>query len=356
MGTIREVIRKDGSKTYHAEVRLKGHPPARDSFRTLTKAKKWIQDTESSIRDGRYSQTRESKRHTVGEMIDRFITQWLSRYPQRIQKQKILLGWWKQHYGHMILSDFVPARIAEGRDILLSESTPRKQLRSSSTVNRYLSAIGKALTISMKEWGWIEENPMRKVSKLSEGKGRDRFLSKEEQERLLTACRESRNPNLYPIVAIALLTGMRYGEIVNLKWGDIDFHRCLITLHRTKNGDKRYIPLAASVEKVLKENLAFGASLEARVFQSHCNRRDEHPVSIREAFEGALRRAQINDCRLHDLRHTAASNMAMAGATQGELMAILGHRSPTMTRRYAHYSQQHLKDVLERTDHIFLKD
>jgi hypothetical protein len=75
MGTIREYTKKGGETSYHAEVRLKGHASQRDSFRTRSLAKKWIQDTEAAIRDGRFLKTRESKRHTVAEMIRRFISQ-----------------------------------------------------------------------------------------------------------------------------------------------------------------------------------------------------------------------------------------------------------------------------------------
>ena len=92
---------------------------------------------------------------------------------------------------------------------------------------------------------------MRKVSKPSEGKGRNRLLSIEEKDRLLQACRSSSSPFLYPIVSIALLTGMRFGEIVNLKWENIDFTNKIITLEKTKNGERRMLPLTEAVEKML---------------------------------------------------------------------------------------------------------
>lgn len=153
MATIRELVRKDGSCSYHVEVRLRGHPPQRATFRTRSLAKKWVQDVESGIRDGRHFKTAEAKRHTVGELIDRFVTQWLSKYPQRRDKQASLLEWWGKWCGHLLLADLTPAIIAKGRDQLLSETTARGVLRSPSTVNRYLSALGKALTVAVKEWG-----------------------------------------------------------------------------------------------------------------------------------------------------------------------------------------------------------
>lgn len=349
MGYIREVTKKSGEITYHAEVRLKGHPPERESFRTKTQAKKWVQDTESAMRDGRHVKISEAKRHTVGDMIKRFVSQWLSKSPQRLKKQASLLSWWNEWCGYLLLADLTPAVIAEGRDQLLNEITVRGALRSSSTVNRYLSALGKALTVAVKEWGWLQDSPMRNVGKPSENPGRERFLSKEEKGRLLQACAESRNLNLLPIVSLALITGMRFGEIVGLRWGDVDFTRCTITLIKTKNGDRRIIPLTKEAAEIFRSYPTFGAPADEMIFRSHRNTSSEQKVSIRDAFERTCKRVGISDFRFHDLRHTAASDMAMAGATQGELMAILGHRSPAMTKRYAHYSQEHLLKVMEKS-------
>lgn len=96
MGTIREITKKDGSVMHHAEIRLRDHPPQRQSFRTKTQAKKWIQDTEAAIRDGRYKGLSAARKHTVGELIDHFIEQCVPQhsiyYPKKVQ----LLLRWKQ--------------------------------------------------------------------------------------------------------------------------------------------------------------------------------------------------------------------------------------------------------------------
>jgi hypothetical protein len=168
MGSIREVIKKDGTTSYHAEVRIKGCSPQRDSFRTRTLAKKWIQDIESAVPDGRHFRTSESKRHTVKDLIDRFIKEWIPKDPQYQQKKISYLLWWREALGHLMLADLTPAQIAACRDKLLSETTCRKSQRSGSTVNRYLASFSKAIGISIREWGWIQENPMSKISKPQE--------------------------------------------------------------------------------------------------------------------------------------------------------------------------------------------
>jgi integrase len=347
MGTVREYKKDDGSVSYHAEVRLKGYPSQRASFRTRTLAKKWVQDTESSIRDGRHFRVAESKKHTVKDLIERFTSQWLTQFPERVVRQTAYLAWWKNRLGHLVLSKLTPALIAEARDALLMETLPRGNLRNPSTVNRYLAAFSKALTIAVKEWGWLDDSPMSKVSKPSEGKGRNRLLSLEEKDRLLEACKVFPNPNLHPIVSIALLTGMRFGEIVNLKWEDLDYANKIITLQKTKNGERRMLPLTEAVEKILslcrKTDIASGL-----IFKPTSPTNRSGVVDIRNAFMKALKYAKIPDFRFHDLRHAAASYLAMNGATQGELMAILGHKTPTMTRRYAHYSQKHMANLMER--------
>ncbi len=354
MGAIREYKRDDGSVTYHAEIRLKGYEPQRASFRTRTLAKKWIQDTESSIRDGRHFRTAEAKKHTVKDLIEKFISQWLSQFPERVVRQTAYLAWWKDRLGHLLLADLTPTVLAEARDALLAEKTPRQTIRNPSTVNRYIAAFSRALTIAMKEWGWLDDTPMRKLSKPAEGKGRNRLLSVEEKDKLLQACKLSPNPHLYPIVSIALLTGMRFGEIVNLTWANVDFTNKIITLEETKNGERRMLPLTDSVEKLLlfcrKTDIAVGL-----VFKPSSPTNRTGVVDIRNAFMKALKQAEVTDFRFHDLRHAAASYLAMNGATQGELMAILGHKTPTMTRRYAHYSDGHLRTILERSNNTLIK-
>ena len=120
---------------------------------------------------------------------------------------------------------------------------------------------------------------------------------------------------------------MRYGEIAQLKWKDIDFERSFLTLYETKNGSKRVIPLTKKLLEIFKACPSYkSSSPEDFVFTSGKSTQANALFSIRKSFANALRRAGIQDFRFHDLRHTAASHLAMKGATQGELMEILGHR------------------------------
>lgn len=349
MGTIREVTKKDGSKSFHAEVRLQGFEDQRASFRTKSLAKEWIQHTESAMKDGRHSKHSEAKRHTVGDMIERFIVQWLPKYPDRQVKQTALLTWWKGHLGHLRLSDLTSNSIGEARDKLLAGTTVRKKLRSPSTVNRYLAAFSKALSVAVNEWEWIDNSPMRRVAKPKEASARDRYLSREEIDRLLPVCKESENQMLYPLVLLSILTAMRFGELIKLKWEDVDFNLKTITLRTTKNGDQRVIPLTQAAEEIFKHHCGFRKGATGLIFKSDRANNRIGVISVRYSFAKALEISEIKGFRWHDLRRTAGSYMAMSGATQGELMSILGHRNPRQTQVYTKFNQKHLKNILEKS-------
>lgn len=347
MGTIRELSKKDGTTVFHAEVRLRGHKPERESFRTKTLAKKWIQDTEAAIRDGRYKGISAARRHTVGEIIDRFIKQCLPPHPIYYQKKVQLLLRWKEELGALLLRDLSSSKIAEVRDLLLSENTSKNILRTPSTVNRYLSIFSKVLSVASREWELLDTNPMQKVRKCKEGRSRDRCLSSTEKEDLIKACKKSSNSYLYYIVSLALQTGMRYGEITNLKWGDINFGAQYVVLQQTKNGDQRVIPMTEEVEQLFRECPTYGEEREEYIFRSRRIKPAKHGISIRKSFAKALDEAKIKNFVFHSIRHTAATDLANNGATEGDLMEIFGWKTKKMARVYCHRSLERKRKLLE---------
>lgn len=251
MAVIEKRPTKDGKDQYRVKIRLKGYPPQTSTHGTLRDAKRWAQSIESSIHEGRHFKTAEAKKHTFGEMVDRYIRDVLPQKPKSQKKQSAQLLWWKEHLGGYSLADSTSAMIGEKKDLLLRSNTYRGSQRSPATVVRYLSALSHVFTIAVKEWGWLEDSPMRKVSKPRESRGRVRFLEANERDRLLQICKESSNPYLYPVVLIAISTGMRYGETINLTWADVDIPRKRVILQETKNGERRAVPLAGAALDVL---------------------------------------------------------------------------------------------------------
>ncbi len=297
---------------------------------------------------GRHTHVSEASKRTVGELIDRYIEEVIpTKKSGQVQIQQ--LRRWKEQLGDLRLSELSPDRILAARHEIAKAS----ERTSNGTINRYQAALSHVLAVAEKTYGWIEINPIRRVPKLKEPQGRVRYLSDEEREALLTACAESSNPFLLPIVLIALTTGMRRGEIEGLTWGDIDWKEDRILIEETKSGQRRSAPLLPFAKEALAEIRPENPDPKSLAFPGRSGRR---PIEIKKAWYAALRQAGIEDFRFHDLRHTAASYLAMDGASVPEIAAVLGHQSHQMAARYAHLSDGHTRSVLERTMGKIFKD
>ena len=345
MATIRKRKDKAGDIRYQVIVRKKGAPPQYATFERLTDARKWERQTESSIEEGRHFKTTEAKRHTVADLIDRYINDALPQKPKAYKRQKAQLEWWKARIGVYTLADATPSLISEQRDHLLKGVTRLGKLRSPATVNRYLAALSHVFTIAEKEWEWVQTNPIRKVRKQKESRGRVRFLDETERGALLVATKKSKNRHLYPIVVLALSTGMRLGEITGLKWGNVDLADGRIIIDETKNGERRAVPLVGFALQVMKDHTKVRRVDWDFIFSSD---QKNQPVDIRKAWNNAIKQAGIEDFRFHDLRHSAASYLAMNGASLAEIADVLGHKTLQMVKRYSHISEQHTASVVEK--------
>jgi len=346
MANFEERELRDGKTVYRVRVRLKGHPVETATFTRKTDAKKWAASTEAAIQEGRHFKTSESKRHTLGDMIDRYRNSVLPQKSASMQRdQWSQLEWWKGRLGDHLLADVTPALIGEHRDMLLKEKGERGKKRSPATVVRFLAALGHAFSIAVKEWGWVDDTPMRKVTKPKEPRGRVRFLDDDERGNLLTACQESEESCLYPIVVLAISTGARKGEILNLEWSDIDLQRKVAILHKTKNDERRALPLAGRSLDVIKD-LSKTRRIDTRyLFPSEDGK---NPVDLRYPWDQAVKKAKLKNFRFHDLRHSAASYLAMSGASLAEIAEVLGHKTLQMVKRYSHLSEQHTHGVVSR--------
>jgi integrase len=234
--------------------------------------------------------------------------------------------------------------IVECRDKLCTEPTPRGVQRSPATVVRYMAALSHAFTVAVNEWQWLEDSPMRKVKKPKEPRGRVRFLDEDERQRFIDACKKSSNDWLYLCVILALSTGMRQGELMGLKWQDVNLKDGFIILHETKNGDRRRVPLAGHGLELLREHAKVRRLDTDLLFPGTIHK--DKPIDLRKPFETALKQAQISDFHWHDLRHCTASYLAMNGASLAEIAEVLGHKTLQMVKRYAHLSDGHVSNVV----------
>lgn len=345
MATIEKRITPSGETTFRVKIRLKGCEPQTATFERLTDARKWAAATESAIREGRHFKTVEAKKHSFAELIDRYIKEVLPTKTAKLaSNQKIQLIWFKAEIGHYSLADVTPAVIAQCRDKLLSENGPKGRPRSPASVVRYLSALSHAFKIAVNDWQWLEDSPITKVKKPKEPRGRVRFLDDAERERFLTACKNSKNKILYLCTILALSTGMRQAELMNLKWPDVFLDQGFIILHKTKNGDRRRVPLTGHALDLLKDYFKTSDAHKGLLFTGNVH--PDKPIDLRAAFERALKESKIEDFKWHDLRHCTASYLAMNGATLAEIAEILGHKTLAMVRRYAHFSDGHVSNVV----------
>ena len=339
--------------SYRAEIRMKGQPSLSATFKRKTDVDKWVQDTESAIRDGRHFKTREAQKHTIADMVERYISFEIPKRKDKKDRTREVQRWAKE-LGHLTLADATPSKIAEVRDKLRSEPTTRSDKRSAATVNRYLASLSHCFTVAMNEWGWLEDSPMRKVKKEKEPRGRVRFLSEDvdgvegELIRLLRACKESGNPYIYPVVVLAVSTGMRRSEIMELTWQAVDLNQGRITLLETKNGEIRVVPIAGHALELLKSHAKVRPIDTPLLFPSMINR--NKPQDLRAPWKTALKKAGIEDFRFHDLRHSAASYLAMNGASLAEIAETLGHKTLQMVKRYSHLSEAHNAKVISKLD------
>lgn len=288
---------------------------------------------------------------TVGELIDRYMAQYAGQDTTRGQR----LGAWLAMVGDFTLeqidSDLMhagraelattPALVYMGLDHAgnkIFKAKARGKAKSTATLNRYMVAIAAVFTWAIEQRltpkGWV--HPCRGIKRLGESDGRVRFLDADERTRLFTTCRESLYPRLYALVLMAMLTGARKGELLALRWRDLDLAGGLASLGKTKNGDRRTLVLLPQLVDALRR---FSQDPDRFVFGS-VRSRFQKPGSIDSAWRDAVARAKVRDFRFHDLRHCCASYLAQAGTPLNVIAEVLGHRKLDMTRRYSHLTTQ----------------
>jgi len=366
MATFRERTTDKGERRWQAMVRRKGRPDLAATFPTKRAAERWASIQEGEAAEDKHLPQLVGGKHTVDELLNKYEP---TLSPKKLKPRKSHLVWWRKEIGALKLSEVTTAVLAECRDKLRTEryhrAAPRKAnpltgtkrrnlnpptyLRSETTVEHYIATIRHALSYAEREWQWIARNPARGLRKRGGENGRLRYLSADERTALLKACREQ-SEQLYGLTLLALSTAARAGELTGLRWADVDLDRKRAVLNSTKNKDRRALSLAGPALAFLTEQAKAKPAPESRVLVGF----EGKPYDYAKPFTAALKAAGIENFRFHDTRHSAASYLAMNGATVPELAAVLGHRTLQMVRRYAHLSDQHVAGVVERmNDKIF---
>ena len=382
MATITPKKLASGKKSYLAQVRIKPFKPVSKTFSTQADAKAWAKDLEAELRRQKKegAVTIDLTRLTVSDLINEFLddpdTQKL-RYHDTLS---ILLAWWANHCGKTRILELNVTKLREARkklqkggkksyvaevrvepfepvsktfstredaeawakDLEADIKRQKKECevsidvkgRADATVNRYLSALrscwnwGRAAGLVPQEKRW----PTRLL--LTEDNERQRYLTDKELTRLLDAA-EAHSPTMYAAVVLSVACGLRQGELLNLKWQDIDLDGQRLTIMKTKTDQPRTVYLPVSAVEALRTLKRESVVSTKAVFLGQ----GDEPLNrgtIRIRWLPIRDAAGLRDFRWHDLRHSCASFLAQNGATLLEIGAVLGHRSTSVTRRYAH--------------------
>lgn len=334
MASIQKYKLKSGKTSYKVRIRV-GKCSITKSFRTMGEARNFVLEKERDIEAGKYSDQKQNV--LVSKIFEKYILEELP-HKKRSKGYLIFFEYFQPLIGHLQVKDVTTALLQEIRQNLIKEGR-----LSFASINRYFTSVGRSFSMAV-EQDLIENNPFRKLGKLKEPKGRVRFLSDDERERLLFECKKV--DYLYLLVVLALTTGARKGEILSLKWSQVNFKENIIVLEDTKNGERRSLPLCTFSKETLLEWKDRDMHKE-KVF---------HVLDCQNSWRSAIKRAQIKDFRFHDLRHSCASYLAMQGVPLLAIADILGHKSLEMVKRYAHLSNDYKSKIIEELgDYLFAK-
>ena len=349
-------IQKLGNGRYRVQIRRDGFATQSAYFTSEKEARQWRDMKIAAVRLDLKS-AKESKADVT--MLSDLISEYVIEKDLDPKKEKFgQLKWWSDKLGHLRLSKLQPADIAkalrdlERSDKILGGNIIRKAdgvKRSPATINRYKAALSSVLSTAEKEWHYIPSNPCKQVKSRTETNERNRWLKEDERNRLLDSCREAPWDGLIVVVQLAICTGARRSELLNLCWSQIEFKENFAEAHldNTKNRESRTLVIVGEAVEELKAWKAKRDKVTDLVFPAPNN-----PVkpfnAWRRYWDQALEKADIDNFRFHDLRHTVASYLTQAGIPAITVAAILGHKSLQMTKRYSHLAVEHQREALEK--------
>jgi integrase len=340
---IRKRVNKNGV-TWQVDYRDPQGKRVMKCFPKKADAEAYLGKVTAAKREERYYDVFDVKKETqiaFEELVDRYL--------ENFGTQKSFKGF-KSHVVRELRETFGGRRLSEISYLDLEtfrnrrKATPTKagKPRTDASVNRDMAILGHMLSKAV-EWGMLEVSPFKKGKRLMfrENNHRLRFLSEAEIEALLQACDDlkANSPHLRPIVETALLTGMRRGEVLSLKWEQI--RNGFIYLQETKANKARQIPINDRLAEVFREVRRGNHLKSPYVF---CDFRGNRFQAVKRSFATVCKRAGLENVRFHDLRHTFASHLVMKGASLKAVQELLGHADIKMTMRYSHLSQAHLKE------------
>jgi len=301
--------------------------------------------------ENRHFNVRKAQKITLNEFVKMYLDlhSRINKKPSVIIRDQVIIKNLLRKFGGKYLYQITPMMIEKYKSerlntVVAPANAIRRHLKpeeqkkvSPATVNRELAGL-KSMFNKAILWKKATENPVRQVQMLKEDNQRLRYLEEAEMKKLIEACQAC----IKPIVILAVNTGMRKGEMLNLKWKDVDLERRIIYLLDTKNSEKREVFLNETAVNTLRALTHHPTS--EYVF---CKANGSKYNDIKGYFGAALKKCGILNFKFHDLRHTFASHLVMAGVDLKTVQELLGHKTMEMTLRYSHLSPDHKKRAVE---------
>jgi integrase len=349
MATIEKRVSASGVVSFRARVRRTGEPQVTRTFSRKTDAEAWARALENRHDRGYALPTREHLTRTLADAVDEWI---IKRVPGLAETDRAnaerMANWWKAELGTVALarlaSEHIEAKVTRLRTEVDKDGN---RVRSDSRINRYVATLSRVLGFAVRKLKWLETNPCAQVDRLDEPDGRVRWLTDDEVATLLAAVDGRKKPAFSLFVRFGLYTGARRGEVASLQWADLDLTNGRVTYRgvtvenrvtqrRNKTATARTLPMPAVLVEAVKE------FAKVRPLDPKTN---IFPHNFR--YDWREIQGVLPDFRLHDLRHSVASHVAMAGGSSLDIAAVTGHKTLAMVKRYAHLSDEHVRSKLE---------
>ncbi len=301
------------SVSWVAQVRRKGFKSLVKTFKSRSSAVKWARHMEKNLDSGIVSDFSEASKLKIKDIINRYLNE---------RKHTGKKGWRVEEYnlGKLMRDPVVDVNLLQfGSKDITDYKIRRLEEVCPTTFNKSLSLLKVLIDTAIHDWGInIPINPCINFKRLREPKPRDRRLEGDEESRLIKACARSDNKYLKPMVELSIETALRKGELLSLKFNQIDWSNRTITLTETKNYEKRVVPLSEKAYGILRSQVI---RLDGRIFPMTVD-------SLKFWWKQAKRRAKIKDFRYHDLRRHSCSLLFEKGLSVPEVQLISGHKDP----------------------------
>jgi integrase len=331
------------SSSYRVRIFRKNDKPISKSFSSEPEATQWLKKTQAQLELGLYQEEVKNQvtlKVGFSEAVEKYIPSHSVHKGNHKTEAGILRILAKRWEGKSLSA-------INKQDIVLLKDDLIAKGRAASTINHYLNALSQLYQIAVNEWGLKVTNPVTGIKRMSEPQGRMKRLSKEAETALLSCCHKLKLGYLADIIVVAIETGMRCGEILSMRWEDVDFVNRRVLLRDTKNGDSRQVPLSSRVKTILEQ--LSSRNTDDLVFP-YCRWaiRRHYTRAVKQSAE-SHKGAQnpFTDLRFHDLRHEALSRLSDKGLNVIEIAHISGHRTLSMLRRYTHPNHEVLLKKLD---------